>query len=454
MKILETEKTPLNIFREASEILNQAVEHTLGPNGTNTAVVNKDGRYDIINDGKSIIEGITSLDPAISPALETLKQAAFETNRKAGDGTTSTTIIMNALLQGAASYMFSKELQPSLIRTILDDTKMRLIKELDKMKIEVKEEDYSKVAEVALGGPKYADIIADVYKFLGPGKRPTIIKSDIDNIEVEKVDGISLSKIKIVSSLFVNTREYHDLDIICLYEPINRFQEITQLLRKVQQTGKDTILFYNQLSTDILENLLFNYSNGAIKLIPVCLGGYGKDTYKLMQELADYTGCNIIDNNECKVSEVSKIIFGSANYGIVNFEKMILKNEKKVEKSYVLLEEKSVIMRIGGTNVVEREEVYRRIEDAINSLGNAIEYGIVPGAGKSYKDLILKVNDEASVPDFIIKAMSSIYDKLNDTEINDNIYDSAMVIKEVIVNSFSIVSQVITTNVVIRENIR
>ena len=392
MKILENEKTPLDIFCEASSILNKAVEHTIGPNGLNTAVVTKEGRYDIINDGKTIIEGITSEDPALSPALETLKQASFETNRKAGDGTTSTTIIMDSLLQGTRKWMRDYSISGVTARLMLEDVKNRLIEKLDKSKIMLTENDYSKVAEVALGSPKYSDIIADIYKFLGPGKRPTLIKSDIDNIEIEKVDGISLDKIKIVSSLFVNTKEYHDLDIICLYEPVNRFQEITQLLRKVQQTGKDTILFYNQLSTDILENLLFNYSNGAIKLIPICLGGYGKDTYKLMQELSDYTGCNIIDNNDCKISEVSKIIFGHANYGIVNFEKMILKSSKKVEKNYVLLEEKSVIIRIGGTNIVEREEVYRRIEDAVNSLGNAIEYGIVPGAGQSYKNLIQEVN--------------------------------------------------------------
>ena len=454
MKILENEKTPLDIFCEASSILNKAVEHTIGPNGLNTAVVTKEGRYDIINDGKTIIEGITSEDPALSPALETLKQASFETNRKAGDGTTSTTIIMDSLLQGTRKWMKDYSISGVTARLMLEDVKNRLIEKLDKSKIMLTENDYSKVAEVALGSPKYADIIADIYKFLGPGKRPTLIKSDIDNIEIEKVDGISLDKIKIVSSLFVNTKEYHDLDIICLYEPVNRFQEITQLLRRVQQTGKDTILFYNQLSTDILENLLFNYSNGAIKLIPICLGGYGKDTYKLMQELSDYTGCNIIDNNDCKISEVSKIIFGHANYGIVNFEKMILKSSKKVEKNYVLLEEKSVIIRIGGTNIVEREEVYRRIEDAINSLGNAIDFGIVPGAGKAYKDLIQKISGDIKVPNFVEKAMNLIYEKLYNDKLNDDIYDSAMVIKEVIVNSFSIVSQVITTDVVIRENIR
>lgn len=85
MKILDTERKPLDLFCEASSILNDAVIHTLGPKGYNTAIQNKQGRYEIINDGKSIIEDITSLDPALAPALETLKQSSFETNKKAND---------------------------------------------------------------------------------------------------------------------------------------------------------------------------------------------------------------------------------------------------------------------------------------------------------------------------------------------------------------------------------
>jgi len=82
MNILD-DKDPLYVFCEASGILNKAVEHTLGPNGTNSAIQTKNGIYEIINDGKAILETITSLDPALAPALETLKQASYETNRKA-----------------------------------------------------------------------------------------------------------------------------------------------------------------------------------------------------------------------------------------------------------------------------------------------------------------------------------------------------------------------------------
>lgn len=125
-------------------------------------------------------------------------------------------------------------------------------------------------------------------------------------------------------------------------------------------------------------------------------------------------------------------------------------------KNYLHFEEKSVIIHIGGTNIVEREEVFRRIEDAINSLGNAIDFGIVPGAGETYHNLMESVlSEDLSIPIFIVSAMNLIKKLVQDEHTNlENIYDSAMVTREVIENSFSIVSQVITTREVIHENIR
>ena len=217
---------------------------------------------------------------------------------------------MNALLQGARDYLQEhKEVSEVELRNILEEVKNKLLIQLDSFKQEIKEEDYSKVAEVALGDSKYADIIADCYKFLNKGSRPTLLKTDIPDIEVEKIDGICLNKTSIVSSLFTESKEFTDVDVIVLYEPINRFQELTQLLRKVQQTGKTTFLFYNQLSTDILENILFNYTNGAIKLIPISMAGYGKGVFTIMEDLADYVGTEVIENNKLKLTELSKIIY-------------------------------------------------------------------------------------------------------------------------------------------------
>ena len=364
---------------------------------------------------------------------------------------------MNALLQGAKKYLEETGIDNVDLRNILDEVKIKMLDYLDQIRAEVSEDDYIKVAKVALGSDKYSDMIADCYKFLNKGSRPTLIKSDIPGVEVEKIDGICLNKASVVSSLFTETTEYQDIDTIILYEPVNRFQELTQLLRKVQQTGKLTFLFYNQLSTDILENILFNYTNGAIKLIPITLSGYGKGVYSVMEDLADYTEGNIIDNNNVKVSEISKIIFGHINSAVLSTSQIILKNnEKKSQKTYLQFEEKSIIIRIGGTNIVEREEVYRRIEDAINSLGNAIDYGIVPGAGETYSNLAtLALTEYPKMPKFILESMNLIKSKIQTKDIDlTGVFDSAMVTKEVIENSMSIVSQVITTKEGIHENIR
>ena len=104
MQIL-CDRNPLDVYEEAATIAYKAVAHTLGPGGTNTAVVNKRNAHDIINDGYTILSKLTSLDPAISEALETIKLSSFETNRKAGDGTTSTAILTYELLIGAKKYL-------------------------------------------------------------------------------------------------------------------------------------------------------------------------------------------------------------------------------------------------------------------------------------------------------------------------------------------------------------
>lgn len=457
MKILDYKK-PIDIFCEASQILNDAVIHTIGPNGTNSAVQNKAGYYEIINDGKSIIENITSLDPAISPALETLKQASFETNKKAGDGTTSTTVIMHSLLKGAAEYLNKySNADPVELRHDLEEIRDRMLKILDKISLPLSEEDYENVASVALGSTEYANLISDAYRFLPKGKRPVLIKSNTDNIEVEKIDGVVLNKINLVSSLFIeNTTEFNDFKVLLLFQPVNRFQELTQLLKKVQQNNdKPTLLLYNQLSTDILENLLFNYTNGAINLIPISISGYGRGTYSIFEDLATYLNTSIIDGTNLKINEISKIEFGYAKYGVINNEQLIIKKDnEKSEKKCLHLDEKSILFHVGGTNVVEREETYRRIEDAVNSLGNAIEHGIVPGAGVTYYNLIKEVEKEMYVPDFIKETMQLIKNKLHTEDTLEGIYDSVMVIHEVIQNAFTVVSQVITTQIVIHENIR
>lgn len=458
MNIL-SENKPLDVFYHASEKLNNAVEHTLGPNGTNTAVVTKDGFYDIINDGKSIIETLTSLDAEEYPALNTLKQACFETNRKAGDGTTSTVILTHQLLSGARDYLEAHpEVSPVELRNILETSRDKVLEYIRLNAKKVSKGKYEDIVKVSLGSSKYADIIVDAFRFLDKGQRPTLVKSDVDSVIGEKTDGLLINKIQVVSNLFLDTQEFKDFEVVCLYEEINRLPEITQFIRLCAKENKPIILLYKEMSVSVLENLLFNFTQGAINIIPVRLGAYGKKTYELMQNISEYTGCSLIDGNDLRISEVNKISFGAVNYGTLDTESLLLKCEKNFKnfsKNSLQMSTKSYIIRIGDSNKVAREEVYRRIEDAVNSLGNAIINGITKGAGYTYKDACKTL--DTNTPDFVISALSYIANKLNlqEDDIEKlNIYDAASVSAEVVKNAFTMVAQVITTNRIIHDNLR
>lgn len=470
MKILGNED-PREIFVAASDILRDAVSHTLGPKGSNTAVcTNSSGVYQIINDGKSIVQDLTSEDPALAPALEVLKQSCFETNRNAGDGTTSTILMTNALLHYTYKVMEEKNINPVTMRSILEEMKNKLISSVDTFKKEINEDNYEDVAKVALGSDEYAKLVSDAYKFVGPEGTVAFMKEDRKDVILECEDGVTLDKSEFKIIPMKEPRELYDCPVVFIYEKIDRFAEIINLLNKsVEFKGKKTLLFYNEMSWDASSNIYANVGDNRIDVVPIRLGSYGLATRDVMEQLADYCGCKMIDGISVKLSTIENLdeVFGKVRKSLVSESKVVLCTDNKIKENvnYVLqLKNKSCIIKIGGNNKVEQEEIYRRIEDAVSSLGTAIKDGIVIGGGLAYKEAFESIrNDDAY--NFIDNLKSVIYDTIiynitgqdEQTEIyniDDNIFDSAAVIKEVIRNSFSLVAQVITTKRLIHEMIR
>lgn len=470
MKILGNED-PREIFVAASDILRDAVSHTLGPKGSNTAVcTNSSGVYQIINDGKSIVQDLTSEDPALAPALEVLKQSCFETNRNAGDGTTSTILMTNALLHYTYKVMEEKNINPVTMRSILEEMKNKLISSVDTFKKEINEDNYEDVAKVALGSDEYAKLVSDAYKFVGPEGTVAFMKEDRKDVILECEDGVTLDKSEFKIIPMKEPRELYDCPVVFIYEKIDRFADIINLLNKsVEFKGKKTLLFYNEMSWDASSNIYANVGDNRIDVVPIRLGSYGLATRDVMEQLADYCGCKMIDGISVKLSTIENLneVFGKVRKSLVSESKVVLctDNEIKENVNYVLqLKNKSCIIKIGGNNKVEQEEIYRRIEDAVSSLGTAIKDGIVIGGGLAYKEAFESIrNDDAY--NFIDNLKNVIYDTIiynitgqdEPTEIyniDDNIFDSAAVIKEVIRNSFSLVAQVITTKRLIHEMIR
>jgi chaperonin GroEL len=479
MQIL-SDKNPLETYVEAAHIAYRAVAHTLGPGGTNTAVVNKKGSHDIINDGYSILSKLTSLDPAESEALETVKLAAFETNRKAGDGTTSTTILTYRLLDSAKKYLENTKITKVKLRNLLEDTRDQYIDTLHQsMSREIKDEDYESIAKVSLGGPKYANIISEAYRFLPEGLRPSVVRSDIPNVILDKKDGIVLDKAEVIApeDTFIHgPKEYNDVDVYLIYDKLDRWNMIQPIVEQIIRLKRKAILFYNELSMDILQNLQLQIVKGYADIIPIRLGSLGVQTRTTMNQLALYTDTTLIDGVEVRLPKaLNQVKIGKIDYILISHDAVIINNKDFTDLDSITLPTKSCIIRVGGINNAEMEENYRRIEDAVNSLGNAIESGISIGAGITYQRLALS---DDSVPEFIREAMESVYRTIiynitgeetikadldglviadsGEYKLADDlkIFDATKVIEQVIVNSFTLVAQIITTNEMIVENIR
>ena len=479
MQIL-SDKNPLETYVEAAKLAYRAVAHTLGPGGTNTAVVNKKGSHDIINDGYSILSKLTSLDPAEAEALETVKLAAFETNRKAGDGTTSTTILTYELLKGAKSYLDNNSIAKVKLRNIIESSRDDYIDVLHQsMSREIKDEDYESIAKVSLGSPKYANAISEAYRFLPEGLRPSVVRSDIPNVVLDKKDGIVLDKAEVIvpeDTFLHGPKEFNDVDVYLIYDKLDRWNMIQPIVEQIIRLKRKAILFYNELSMDILQNLQLQIVKGYADIIPIRLGSLGVQTRTTMNQLAIYTNTTLIDGVEVRLPKaLNQINIGKIDYMLISNDTVIINNKDFTDLDKITLPTKTCIIRVGGTNNAEMEENYRRIEDAVNSLGNAIESGISIGAGITYQRLALS---DDTTPKFIREAMESVYrtiiynitgeEKINpdldgliladngEYKLADDlkIFDATKVIEQVIVNSFTLAAQIITTEEMIVENIR
>ncbi|MBQ2639167.1 MAG: hypothetical protein IJF92_00155 [Bacilli bacterium] len=457
MKIL-SERDPLEVFSEASAILNKAVEHTLGPEGTNTAV-HFHNYYNIINDGKSIIEQLTSLDPEIAPAIETLKQSSFETNRKAGDGTTSTIVIMDKLIQGAKEYL---EENPDKSRVWLANRILETEKKLQdlilRQKATIDNNLYNKVAKVSLGSSEYSEMISETFNFLNSNGIPALVKSDIPGVEVEYIEGVNLTKTSVASSMFIDllpSKELKNVQVITMFQCIDRFEEMFQLVKLLNQNkDKYTVLLYNEISSSALENLLFNLSQDRSKIIPICMKNYGKDMNNMFDEIAKYTETDIIDGGKLKATDISKIKIGFAGKAILSQESLVLIREEAPEYDYKFISKKACIIRVGGATKIDMEDTYRRLEDAIYSLAGAIEHGaFFGGYGSPYSSLATDI-DDVGTPSFISDALRYINQNIFNGQADADAIDSALVISQVIRNSFITAAHAITTYAIVYDNIR
>lgn len=450
-----------SVFLTASSILFDAVSHTLGKDGLNTAIPTPNSFLSIINDGKTIMENISSPEPAIKYAINTLKESAFATNLNAGDGTTSTTLLQHMLLSNVLNY---SSIDNKITHKDIIAVRDKLLEELKQFKKEIKSQsDLDKVIEVALGSKDLVPIVSKAFN--GRVTKPALVKSSIDNVETKviNVDGITLDPISIDPLAFKDNPFSLDeeFNIILITQNVSRLDsEFGKLLGKISKSPKKTILLYTEIMPSVMEQILYNIQQGSLALIPVKLQLPLDKLDEYKPEIAKFFNLLPIDEmNPYQTSYLNESVFGNCTGYIYNKDSIVLKNDNKEYQSDILPSKTSVI-EVGFITYSQQEEDFRRLEDAIHSSYHAITTGYVIGAGYTLVSLSTYVKDvieDRGIQEVFTRALNGIHNSLRGNSnyeeyidyCTENVFDSYKVIEQVILNAFTVVAQVLSIKTLI-----
>lgn len=479
MKLLSDDK-PFEVWSKATDILYRAVAHTLGPNGANTAVVygnrvEANAKFNIINDGKSIIDNLTSEEAVVACALQTLKESVLSTNNNAGDGTTSTIVMLNSLLNNLKEY-FDVSNDSVKICSMIRRVKKELLELLPKITQSVSIDDVKSIATTSLGSDEYSDLFDEAFRFVGENGKVLLERSSEDICSIEKLDGVSFDRVGLVAELLLDDigtiNKVVDAKAIIIDGDVTSFSQLSKVLLSAKSLGQPIVMFFTKINQDVFQLLLQNIVKSEMNIIPVFLEGYGQEKVRYIKLLEAIIGHSTLKVNEAKdnptFSDPVRFVFNSDAMMIqpVNMEKF----EEVKDSLGLTISSKTAIIKVGAGNSVLQEELFKRFEDAVYSVSNSLKFGRCLGGGVSYITLgnMFSEGADSMISMWIEESMSCVYKLLlencgllpnpgsyalpkfdvdKDSWYLDEsvvVYDSYKVIEQVISNSFDMLYSILS----------
>ena len=487
--------------------LAKAVKSTLGASGK--CVIYEDGRGKpvITKDGVTVAESVVLFDPVENMGATLIKEAARNTVKEAGDGTTTATVLAESLIK----EINDSNWKDNTIREIKEGVNSGLKKindYLDGIKIEVKDDMLDNVAAISCNNDKELGvIIADAYKKVGDDGVVLMESSETDETYVELVDGVQL-ECGLTSPHFVTDTEKQRtvLDnplVLIVASEIPNVRKIQNILEFVIKNNR-SLLIVAQVSQQVKSALLMNKVKGNIKVNIIDLPGFGPTKDDTCKDLAVLTGATVI-NEELgdDLDGISLDILGEAEKAVTDDKntvitlenidesvknriedvKKLLKKEKReffkryIRQRIAMLSGSVGIVRVGANSKVELKEKRDRVEDAIYATKAALKEGIVPGGGVALLNASERVCSENIGETILLNAITAPYETIlsnagiekrgelaegtginviTGEEVNmieAGVIDPVLVTKTALKNAISVVTTIISADCVI-SNIR
>ena len=408
--------------------LADTVSVTLGPKGRNVVLDKSYGTPLITNDGVTIAKEITLEDAFENMGAQVVKEVATKTNDVAGDGTTTATVLAQAMINEGMKNLAAGA-NPIVLRKGMKKAADEAIAAISKMSKKVSGKDQiAKVAAISAGDEEVGQLVADAMEKVSKDGVITIEESKTMETELDLVEGMQFDRGYVSAYMATDMEkmvaELSDPYILITDKKISNIQDILPLLEQIVQGGQKLLIIAEDIEGEALTTLIVNKLRGTFQVVGVKAPGYGDRRKEMLQDIAILTGGTVISDDlgydlkevtmdqlgRCKSVKVTKdnttIVDGLGKKADIKNRVAVIKTQlaettsefdkEKLQERLAKLAGGVAVIRVGAATETEMKEAKLRIEDALNSTRAAVEEGIIAGGGSAYVHAIKKVEKLAS----------------------------------------------------------
>ena len=425
--------------------LANTVKITLGPKGRNVVLDKKFGAPLITNDGVTIAKEIELEDPFENMGAQLVKEVATKTNDVAGDGTTTATLLAQALVREGLKNVAAGA-NPMIVRKGIQKAVDAAVEKLLSTAKKVQgREDIARVASVSAANEEIGQLIAEAMEKVTADGVITVEESKTAETYSEIVEGMQFDRGYITPYMVTDTEKMEavldDPYILITDKKISNIQEILPLLEQVMQAGRKMVIIAEDVEGEALSTLIVNKLRGTFVCVPVKAPGFGDRRKEMLQDIAILTGGQVIseelgfDLKDTQISqlgtakqvkiqkELTIIVDGAGDKNAIADRVAQIRREleastsefdkEKLQERLAKLAGGVAVIKVGAATETEMKEMKLRIEDALAATKAAVEEGIVAGGGTSYIDVIPTVaallekteGDEKTGIQIVLKAL-------------------------------------------------
>ena len=433
-----------SMLRGVDKLAN-TVKTTLGPKGRNVVVEQSTGTPNITNDGVTIAKSIELPNHFENMGAKLVSEVASKTDDIAGDGTTTATVLTQAIVNEGMKNVTAGA-NPVGVRRGIEKATEVAVEKLHKMSNEIKSKnDIAQIASISAANPEVGELIADAMEKVGNDGVITVEDSRGVNTTMDVVEGMQFDR-GYMSQYMVtdNDKMQADLDnpyILVTDKKINNIQEILPVLQSVVEQGRSLLIIADDIGGEALPTLVLNKMRGTFNVVAVKAPGFGDRRKAQIQDISVLTGATLItDDLGLNLKDVTIDQLGQANKVNVTKDDTTIvqgagdkdqlaarvaeiKNQletttsefdkEKLRERLAKLSGGVAVIRVGAATETELKERKYRIEDALNSTRAAVEEGFVPGGGTAFinilKDLeeIPAEGDEKTGVNIVLRALEA-----------------------------------------------